>query len=431
MNLIMWNEEKWKFRFFSLWTVQALSLFGSYLVQFALIWWLTAQSGKATVLATAMLVAFLPQVILGPFLGALIDRWSRRWVMIAADTVTAMATIVLVYLFATDQATITWIYVLLFVRSLGGAFHMPSMSAATSLMVPKDQLTRVQGLNQLLQGLLAVFAAPIGAMAVELMTTHAILMIDVVTALIAVLPLLVMVIPEPARKTDGNGNVVKTSYWEDFGAGFKYIKAWPGLMMVILLALVLNLMVTPTSALEPLLITQHFNGGALQLGWFNSAGGVGMLAGGILLSVWGGFKSRIRTSLTGIVALGVFMAAVGAFPSNMYWGAVGAYLLAAMMLPMVNGPIRALMQAAVEPEMQGRVFTLVGSLASGLAPLGLMFAGPIADQVGVRGWYVIAGIVCAVAGLAGFFVKPLMLIEENRKVSKSDEPVITAVMETA
>lgn len=418
---IPWSHEKWRVRFFSLWSGQAISLFGSQLVQFALIWWLTEKTGSATVLATASFIAFVPQVVLGPFAGTLVDRWNRRLVMIVADAGIAAATIVLVYLFARDLVTLPWIYVILFLRSIGGGFHHPAMLAATSLMVPKEQLTRVQGLNQMLQGVLAIFAAPLGAIAVGLMTTQAILMIDVGTAFFSVLPLLVMLIPEPEARRNGKGEVDSAPFWVDFKAGFRYVAAWPGLLMVILLAVLLNFLLTPTSSLEPLLVTQHYGGGAIQLGWFKSAFGGGMLVGGVLLSVWGGFKKRIVTSLTGISLMGAFFMLIGIFPANWFLGAMAASFMAAVMLPLVNGPLQAVLQASVDPEMQGRVFTLVGSMASAMAPLGLLIAGPVADALGVRAWFVIAGIVCSLTGLVGFFIPAVMGLEENRRQVLSDQ----------
>src|SRR5919109_2388332 len=139
---------KWAPRFFTIWAGQALSLFGSALVQFALIWWLTQKSGSATVLAIAVLVGMLPQIVIGPFAGALVDRWNRRIIMIAADTTIAVFSLLLAYLFAAGTVQIWHIYAVMAIRALGGAFHFPAMSASTPLMVPNEQLTRINGLNQ-------------------------------------------------------------------------------------------------------------------------------------------------------------------------------------------------------------------------------------------------------------------------------------------
>jgi MFS transporter, DHA3 family, macrolide efflux protein len=181
--------ENWAVRFFTIWTGQAFSLFGSALVQFALVWWLTRETGSATVLATATLVALLPQIVIGPFAGTLVDRWNRRVIMIVADTSIALATLLLFYLFASDQIQIWHIYAIMAIRSLGGAFHGPAMTASTSLMVPDKHLARVAGANQTLQGLLSIFAPPLGALLIELFSTQNVLLIDVGTALLAILPL--------------------------------------------------------------------------------------------------------------------------------------------------------------------------------------------------------------------------------------------------
>ena len=161
----------WARRFFAIWTGQVFSLFGSAIVQFALIWWLAQKSGSATVLALATLAGLLPTVVLGPFAGALVDRWNRRRIMMIADTTIAAFTLLLAYLFATGTVQIWHIYVILVVRALGGAFHFPAMAASTPLMVPENQLTRVNGLNQTLQGVNALIAPPVGALLIQQTST--------------------------------------------------------------------------------------------------------------------------------------------------------------------------------------------------------------------------------------------------------------------
>ena len=142
------DGRRWKAPVFTIWGGQALSILGSQLVQFALVWYLTVQTGSATVLATASLVGTLPQVIVGPFVGTLVDRSNRRWTMLLADSVITLATIVLAILFALDRVAIWHVYMVMLVRSLGGSFHSSAMSASTSLMVPVENLTRVQGVIQ-------------------------------------------------------------------------------------------------------------------------------------------------------------------------------------------------------------------------------------------------------------------------------------------
>jgi len=410
-----WNEQNWKGRFFTVWGGGAISLFGSQLVQFALIWWLTQKTNSATILATAALVGFLPNVLIGPLAGTLIDRWNRRFTMILSDSTVAAATLVLAYLFAVNKASIGWIYGILFIRALGSTFHVPSMTAATSLMVPKGQLTRVQGLNQMLEGGLNIISAPLGAILLSLLPMQRILLVDVGTALLAISSLLFIRIPEPRRDPHRSHVGNNSSLWGEFRTGLDYIRRWPGLLMLIGMAMIVNFLLNPAATLFPILITGHFGGSALQLGWMESAIGIGVVSGGLLLGIWGGFKKRIRTSILGLVGLGIGFASLGMLPSSAFPIALGGTFLAGFMLPLVNGPARSILQSIVAPDMQGRVFSLLGSLGSGMAPLGLIIAGPVADLLGVQSWYLIGGCTCILVGVSGYFLPVLMNIEENRE----------------
>lgn len=404
----------WKAPFFTLWTGQAVSLLGSQLVQFALIWWLTKTTGSATVLATASLVGLLPQVLLGPLTGALVDRWNRRIIMIVADSTIALATVVLALLFLGGDVQIWQVYLLMFVRATAGGFHWPAMRASTSLMVPKENLSRVQGLNQMLQGGMTILSAPLGALLLELLPIQGILAIDVGTALVAILPLFFIHVPQPRRHLDQNMPEGKPSVWQDMLAGLRYVWSWPGLLIIIGMAMAINLLFAPAGSLQPILVTKHFSSGAIQLAWMQSAWGIGMFLGGLLLSAWGGFRRRILTSFVGLIVLGAGMVVVGFAPAWAIGLAIAMMFVAGFAIPFVNGPINAVLQGSVDPEMQGRVFSLVSSLAMAMSPLGLIIAGPVADAFGVTTWYVIAGIVTAFLGVAGFFIPAVVGIEDGR-----------------
>ncbi len=323
-------------------------------MQFALVWWLTQTTGSATVLAIATLVALLPQVFIGPFAGVLVDRWSRRKVMIVADTLIALSTLILAGLFWFGVVQVWHVYLLMFIRSLLGGFHWPAMQASTSLMVPKEHLSRVQGLNQMLNGAMNIFAAPLGALLLSLLPMQGVLAIDVVTALIAVVPLLFISVPQPARSPASASEPASASMGKELREGFRYVWAWPGLMLILLMATVINLVLTPTGSLQPILVTRHFGGQAMQLAWIESAWGIGMVAGGLILGAWGGFRRRILTSMFGLVAMGLAILLVGFVPASAFWLAVGLMLVVGFMNPIVNGPLLAVVQAVVAPEMQGR-----------------------------------------------------------------------------
>jgi DHA3 family macrolide efflux protein-like MFS transporter len=405
--------EKWAPRFFTIWVGQAFSLFGSALVQFALIWWLTQTTGSATVLATATLFGLLPQIILGPFSGPLIDRWSRRLVMIYADAGIAVATGVLAYLFWSGNIQPWHVYAALFIRSAGGAFHWPAMQASTTMMVPEKQLSRVAGMNQTLQGLVSIVAPPTGAVLIGLLPTQGVLMIDIATAIIGIFPLLFLTIPQPLRQEVPGMKGERSGYWQDVREGFHYIFTWPGLLAVLLLFMLVNFLFNPLSALMPLLVTQYFQKGALALGSMDSLFGIGMITGGLLLSVWGGFKRKIVTMLVGTAGAGVGVMIIGIAPSNAFWLALAGFFVMGVTIPIINGPAMALLQTIVRPDMQGRVLSLVGSVVIAMSPLSLLVAGPISDAYGIRVWYWIAGILCTLIAIIGFFIPAIMNVETN------------------
>jgi DHA3 family macrolide efflux protein-like MFS transporter len=409
-------------KFFVIWTGQAFSLFGSALVQFALAWWLTQSTGSATVLATATLVGLLPQVLAGPFIGALVDRWDRKRIMIAADLAVAGVTAGLVVLFAIGAIQPWHVYLAALARGLGQTFHFPAMQAATPLLVPKEHLARVAGLNQGLQGAINVVAPPVGALALGLLSVPAVLAVDIATAAVAVGCLAAVSIPRPEPTPTGTAPAGgRPGVLADMAAGFRYLWAWPGLALMLAMASLVNFFLFPTMSLQPILVTKHFGGGALELSWMEAAMGLGLVAGGLGLGAWGGFKRKMHTSVMGMALTGAGIGAVGFVPSGFLGAAVALVFVAGAALSFANGPIFAVMQATVAKDMQGRIFTLLGSLSGAMMPLGLALAGPVADAIGVRAWYLLAGAVTIGVAAAAPFIPSLMRIEEHAIETRAAE----------
>jgi DHA3 family macrolide efflux protein-like MFS transporter len=198
--------------------------------------------------------------------------------------------------------------------------------------------------------------------------------------------------------------------------GLRYVWAWPGLMLIAGLATLINLLLNPTNALQPLLVTNHFHGQAFHLAWMESAWGIGVVAGGLTLSAWGGFRRRVLTSLVGIIVLGVGIAALGLIPASGFRVAVAVLFVVGFTGPMIDGPLFAVLQSVVAPEMQGRVFLLVVSMAKAISPLGLIIAGPLADRFGVQIWFLVGGVLTGLLGAAALLVPAITNIEEERQV---------------
>jgi len=414
--LFQFNQDKsnWKIPFFIIWSGQAFSLLGSSLVQFALVWWMTEKTGSAAVLATGAFISFLPQVILGPFTGSLVDRWDRRKIMIYADAAIAVATLLLAVLFWLDFIQLWHVFTLLFIRSLGGTFHWATMQASTSLMVPENQLSRVAGMNQTLQGLVTLAAPPLGALLMATLPIYSILSIDIGTALLAITPLLFILIPQP-HKLEKSTAISFKEILLDTKVGFRYVYRWRGLFYVLLIAAVINFLTAPISTYLPLLVTQHFKGGIWQVGWTETAWGVGVIAGGIGLSVWGGFKKRIITSLTGLFGLAAGILVIAIAPQSAFWMVLVGMGITGIANPIVNGPFMAIIQSNVEADMQGRVFSVTMSLCGAMMPLSMIVSAPIVERLGPQSWYMVSAVVCFIMVLAASFNKDMRNLEEDHQ----------------
>ena len=412
------NEESntWAKPFFTIWIGQALSLVGSRVGGFALVWWLTQESGgSATILAMATFVAMLPAVILGPFIGALVDRWNRQRVLLVADSLIAAFSALLAILALLDVIQIWHIYVLMFVRALGGTFHFAAMRASTSLMVPKSLLSRVAGMNQTLQGIMSIITPPLGALLMEVLELYMIMGIDVLTAAFAVVPLFFITIPQPKNNghRDTEPQTVQTLL-RDVREGIVYLWKWKGMVLLLIVASLLNGFINPGFSLMPILVKNYFGGGALELGWTESAWGFGMIAGGITLSVWGGFKRKIKTSLLGLIGMGIGLTALSLVPASLFWLALISLFVGGYFNPIANGPFFAILQEVVDPSIQGRVFTVISSVSGAAAPIGVLFAGPVSDQWGVQLWFFVGGIVTLLCAVVIRVTPSMMHLEDHR-----------------
>jgi DHA3 family macrolide efflux protein-like MFS transporter len=406
---------RWKRTFFTIWAGQAFSLLGSSLAGFALVWWLASTSESATALAGATGMMVLPQIVLGPVIGALVDRWNRRTILIAVDTVIALFSLSLTYLFFADQSQIWHVYLVILVRAVGQVIHLLAMQAATPLMVPESQLTRVAGMNQTLSGVMNIVAPPASALLLSVLPIEGVLLIDVATALLAVLPLCWIAIPDPPRATStSDAPAQRTSVWQDMRWGLRFVCRWPGLTIVVLIAALLNFFGVPCLSFIPLIVTDHFRMGALELGWLQTASGIGLLCGGLLLSAWGGFRSRMGTALAALALQAVGALLMGVAPVDAFALALIGNLLWGFSRPIIDGLIFAVLQSVVPPEVLGRVFSLMLSACAAMTPLGLLVAGPVVDKIGVQAWFVLTGLVALGASAAGFTIPAVRRLEDAK-----------------
>ncbi|MGI6368816.1 MAG: MFS transporter [Anaerolineae bacterium] len=373
-----------------------LSRIGSAIARFALVWWLTDLTGSAAVLASASAIAIIPQIVLGPLAGAYVDRWNRRWTMIISDGVIALLSLWLAWLFWRGQLQIWHVYAITLGRSLGDVFHWPATQAAVTMLVPREDLPRAHGLYQTVFGGIEIVGPPLGALALAQLPLDGVMFIDVLTAAIAIGALVLISVPEPERSARTGAGTI----WHDMREGFRYMRSMPGVMIVMLMAVVMNLVGAPVWTLLPLYVRDVFGQGPAGLSLVQAAEGAGLITGGAALSLWGHrARSRVLQSLGGFLVGGAAIVAMAAIPASALWALALAWLIFGIFNAVGNGTIMGLLQGAIAPEMQGRVNSAIGSLVQLAAPAGLLVSAPAVERLGLRAWFAMAGIVSIVGPL--------------------------------
>jgi MFS transporter, DHA3 family, macrolide efflux protein len=409
------HADNWKPRFFSIFAGQSLSLFGTALTQFVLLWWITITTQSATALAIAGIAVLLPQALLGPIGGTIADHYSRRVIMIIADTITAFCMLILVVLFATESVQLWHVYAMMFIRSSMQAFQQPAAGASVAMLVPEDWIMRVAGMNQTIAGLMTIAGAPLGALTLTFLPFQGALLIDVVTALLGVIPLLIFKIPQIM-----NPPSERTSMLTELRAGVQYVVGNRGLLILYGVIGLVVLTIMPTFMLTPLLVTDWFKGGVNEVALMEGLSGVGIIAGGILISVWAGFKRRVVTLMV-FFALSCFAVVTTALtPSNMILLAAFWWFISGAAFSMGNAPFIALLQTIVPNQMQGRVLSLLNTVVGLGGPVGLVIAGPLGEFIGVRGVFLVGGVLSTLVCIAALFSPSLLRIEET--ASPAPEP---------
>ena len=361
--------------FVVIWFGQLVSLVGSGLTGFALGVWLYQQTGSVTLFALNALFFTVPQMLFSPFAGALVDRWDRRWAMILSDAGAGLTTLFLALMLFFGQLEFWHVYVATLFNALFGAFQWPAYSAATTLLVPKKHLGRAGGMVQLGEAISQLVAPALAGVLLVTIGLKGVMLIDFVTFAFAVLTLVAVRIPKP--ETSAQGAASKGSLWKEAAFGWRYIVARPGLLGLLVFFAAINFL---WSMVNPLLIPTVLSMTTADvLGYVASFVGVGMLAGTLVMSAWGGPKRRIKGVVGFEMIQSLLVIVMGLRSSVALLASAGAGILFCM--PIVNGSSQALWQSKVQTDLQGRVFAVRRMIAMAAAPLGYIFVGPLADRV--------------------------------------------------
>lgn len=412
---MMGIHDNWKKTFGIIWVGQFMSTLSSSAVNFAIIIWLSLETGSAEVLAYAAIAGLLPQALIGPFAGVYIDRWNRKLTMIIADGFIAICTLCMSVLFYLGHYELGYIYIILALRSVGSAFHNPAMQASIPLLAPKDELLRIAGINQTIHSVSNIAGPALGALMIGLMDIGRVLLLDIAGALIAIIGLLLVKIPDPIRELrekTGIDQVLK-----DIGIGIGAVTRNKGLGFLFLFSTLVTFCVMPIAVLFPLLTLEHFGGGKYEMSIIEVAWGVGMLAGGGLLGIFKPTMNKVAI-LNGMnVLLGIELAYSGLLPTDGYTLFVILTTIGGLAASVFSASFTTIVQEKIEPAMLGRVFSMYFSLALLPSILGLLGTGYIADNIGVNLAFVISGTLIALIGIVSFFVPTLMELGKKENIS--------------
>ncbi len=382
--------EGWKKRVAVFLVGQTITTFGSFLVQYAIMWHLTLTTKSGLVLALAAVFGFLPQAIVSIFAGVWADRVNRKWMIIISDSSIAVATLGLALLMLSGVDDLWLIFVVMAVRSVGAGIQMPAISSLLPQLVPGDQLMRVNGINSSVQSSLTILAPIAAAGVYASMSLPGILFIDVITAAIGLSLLATVKVPTLARAASSD----KPSYFADLKDGIQYTFTHDLVRWVLVIFAVVFLLIVAPSNLSPLMLVRNFGDEVWMLTVLELSFGVGMVLGGAVIAVLASKLDRLSTIIGTSIAFGVMAIAMG-FTTNLILF-YGLFFLIGLTVPAFSTSAFTLLQETVEPERQGRVFGFVGIVMSVAMPIGMAVLGPLADVVAVELLLIITGAATVV-----------------------------------
>ena len=392
------NKETFKSYLF-FWSGQLFSMLGSMVVFFVIIFWIADIYNDPMISAFASFLYVLMMTICMPFAGVIADRINRKTVILIVDSLQAFTTFLLILLFQFGVANIWIVFIFISVRSIFQAFHVPTVNAIIPTMVPKDKLSRINGINFLFTGIVQLFAPFIGATLLVFLPFYMILWVDVITFFIALMPLLLITIPSVKQISLTEEKVEKSSFIKEFRLGLKTLKIIPGVIIMIVLSMLLNFLIRPVDSLMALFILDFHGGKVGHLAITQMVFTGGMISGAILTSVKKNWNNKIRVIFISLVIalIGYLIIAIAPPGSFIILGLGGAIL--GFNLPIINSLYQTFVQTVVPADKLGRVTSIDHALSSAISPIGALISGPLALIFGIQSLFIyfsLIGILCTI-----------------------------------
>lgn len=396
----MKNLENWKKTFINIWIGQSISLITSSIVQCAIIWYITYQTESALWLSLATLVGFIPQGILGLFIGSYIDKRNRKKIMIYSDLFIALISFIMVVYGFFTELPIWLILVCLGLRSIGTAFHSPALQASIPLIVPEKELLKYSGYSQSLQSISLIISPAVAAILYGKIFLSFIILLDVIGALIAIFTLVISNIPNPSTKEQE-----KISFIKETKEGFKNIVNNRIIKYLFTVSTFYILLYMPISSLFPLLTISYFGKTTFWAGIVETVFAFGMLIGGIALAKLSIFKNKRKNLILSIFIMGVSVLIAGLLTKNLFLIFLVLSLLMGFSGPITQATITTVFAEQIKPEFLGRIYSNYTSLVVIVMPIGLLLSGVFADVIGINVWFLITGILIIILSLCMMYNK--------------------------
>lgn len=372
---------------------QAISLLGSSLVQFAITSYITVQTKSGLYATIGILCAILPMFLLSPFAGVWADRYNRKTLIIIADGGIAACTLLVAIAFIMGYESIELLFAALIIRALGSAVQMPCVSALLPDIVPEKHLARVNGINSSIQSLFALASPILGALLLSMIPLGPIFFIDIITAVIAIL-IMLMALKIPTKEKIEK---ISDNYFVEMKQGMKYILNSKFLVEFFAFCSIFFIMMAPAAFLTQVQVVRNYGEDYWHLSTIEVAYSVGMLLGGILITLWRGFKNRVNTIMLAVVLMSLCTFALGIpmpFPPYVFF--MGLF---GMAMHILNTPAMTMLQEKVDSEFRGRVFGIMTMLNTSMMPLGMVIFGPIADYISIEILLIITGVITLITAL--------------------------------
>lgn len=389
------KQLNWKSSISRFLAAQTISLFGSSIVQYAIVWYITLSTSSGKMLTISTLCGFLPQIVISLFAGVWIDRYDRKKMIMLSDAVIAAATLVLAMIFIAGHKNIWLLFAVLVIRSAGTGIQTPAVNSVIPQIVPKEGLMRINGINSTLASLMMFLSPAVSGVILSVAPFETTLLIDCVTAVIGV-GITSTIYIEPVQKKDIRIN----SNIEEIRKGFLYLRENRYIKRLLSYQLIILFLISPSAFLTPLMVNRTFGNEVWRLTASEMTYSLGMILGGLLIASWGGFQKKMYTTLSAGAFYGILMIALGSVPVFFLYLVCNA--LIGITSPCYNAPITVTIQERVPQEMHGRIFSFMQIATSCALPLGMAVFGPLADVVRVQTLLTGGGIFVAVISLAAW-----------------------------